>query len=51
MASLLETLMKRMGCGDRDDIAEEAKELLRQAEANQNVGENLNTLAIKSIRG
>jgi len=29
--------MKRMGCGDRDDIAEEAKELLRQAEANQNI--------------
>ena len=38
MASLLETLMKRMGCGDREDIAAEAKELLRQAEANQNVG-------------
>ena len=37
MASLLETLMKRMGCGDREDIADEAKELLRRAEANQNI--------------
>ena len=37
MSSLLETLMKRMGCGDREDIADEAKELLRRAEANQNV--------------
>ena len=41
MASLLETLMKRMGCGDREDIAAEAKELLRQAEANQNVGHSV----------
>ena len=37
MSSLLETLMKRMGFGDRKDIADEAKELLRRAEANQNV--------------
>ena len=34
---MMETLQKRLCCGDREDIAEEAKEILRQAEANQKV--------------
>ena len=36
-SSMMETLQKRMCCGDREDIADEAKEILRQAEANQKV--------------